>query len=181
MHRRRLSIAAGSFIARAKAANDASLLLGPFTSAGRFDACLERAGMHCLAIGGGDVVCSLTVNDELSNNYGALHGGAISTIVDVVGTLALLSKDPSRAGVSIEMSQTFCAAAKVGDRIALFGSVLRYGRSLGFTEVRMRPLPGAVACKEATALLAAQGPDAHAILEAMCGPVIAVGRHTKKF
>eukprot|EP00320_Phaeocystis_rex_P019635 CAMPEP_0119063072 /NCGR_PEP_ID=MMETSP1178-20130426/6501_1 /TAXON_ID=33656 /ORGANISM="unid sp, Strain CCMP2000" /LENGTH=170 /DNA_ID=CAMNT_0007044403 /DNA_START=151 /DNA_END=659 /DNA_ORIENTATION=- len=74
--------------------------------------------MHCLAIGGGDVVCSLTVNDELSNNYGALHGGAISTIVDVVGTLALLSKDPSRAGVSIEMSQTFCAAAKVGDRIA---------------------------------------------------------------
>ena len=78
-----------------------------------------------------------------------------------VGTLALLSKDPSRAGVSIEMNQSFCAAAKArgsgsmpadshtarsrtpchpssapphrahvaqaGDRIALFGSVLKCG------------------------------------------------------
>lgn len=78
MLRRRLSTAAGSFMARARAENDPSVLLGPFTSAGRFDACLERAGMHCLAIGGGHVVCDLTVNDELSNNYGALHGGAIT-------------------------------------------------------------------------------------------------------
>ena len=135
---RRLHV--GSFMARAKAGNDASALLGPFTSAGRFDACLERAEMHCLAIGSGEVICDLTVNDELSNNYGVhacapttavmcviaapstafnrccvgtLHGGAISTIIDVVGTLALLSKDPSRAGVSIEMNQSFCAAAKV--------------------------------------------------------------------
>ena len=70
MSRRCLYTAASSFMARAKAGNDASVLLGPFTSAGRFDACLERAGMHCLAIGDGDVVCDLTVNDELSNNYG---------------------------------------------------------------------------------------------------------------
>lgn len=70
MSRRCLSTAAGSFMARAKAENDPSVLLGPFTSAGRFDACLERAGMHCLAIGGGEVICDLTVNDELSNNYG---------------------------------------------------------------------------------------------------------------
>jgi len=182
MLRRRLSTAAGSFMARARAENDPSVLLGPFTSAGRFDACLERAGMHCLAIGGGHVVCDLTVNDELSNNYGALHGGAISTIVDVVGTLALLSKDPSRAGVSIEMNQSFCAAAKAGERIALFGSVLRYGRSLGFTEVRIRPLLGAMTREEAVALLASQGPAArYAVLEATCGPVIAVGRHTKSF
>jgi len=93
-----------------------------------------------------------------ANCAGALHGGAISTIVDVVGTLALLSKDPSRAGVSIEMNQSFCAAAKAGERIALFGSVLRYGRSLGFTEVRIRPLLGAMTREEAVALLAAQGP-----------------------
>ena len=70
MSRRCLSTAAGSFMARARAENDPSVLLGSFISAGRFDACLERAGMHCLAIGGGEVICDLTVNDELSNNYG---------------------------------------------------------------------------------------------------------------
>ena len=181
MSRRCLSTAAGSFMARAKAENDPSVLLGPFTSAGRFDACLERAGMHCLAIGGGKVICDLTVNDELSNNYGerrtrpppqhrfalpqrhrqqptasnrqlrrraarwchldhrrrgicarlsaplpfcALHActfarpqprmrtQAHTHTSAQVGTLALLSKDPSRAGVSIEMNQSFCAAAK---------------------------------------------------------------------
>jgi acyl-coenzyme A thioesterase 13 len=181
MLRRLSSTTTGSFIAKAKAANDARVLLGAFSSAGRFDVCLERAGMHCVAIGDGDVVCDLTVTEELANNYNTLHGGATSTIVDVVGTMALLSKDPTRAGVSIEMNQTFCAAAKVGDRLALFGTVLRYGRSLGFTEVRMRHLPATVAREEAAALLAAQGPDAHAILETMCGPVVAVGRHTKMF
>ena len=50
MSRRCLGTAAGSFMARVKAANDPSVLLGPFTSAGRFDACLERAGMECLAL-----------------------------------------------------------------------------------------------------------------------------------
>ena len=178
---RGLSTAANSFIARAKAANDARVLLGPFISAGHFDVCLERAAMSCVAIGDGDVVCDLTVSEALANNFGTLHGGAISTIVDVVGTMALLSKDPTRAGVSIEMNQTFCAAAKVGDRVALFGTVLRHGRTLGFTEVRIRHLPASVAREEAAALLAAQGPDAHAILETMCGPMVAVGRHTKMF
>ena len=73
--------------------------------------------------------------------------------------------------------------AQAGERIALFGSVLKYGRSLGFTVVRIRPLPGGMTREEAVALLAAQpqGPDAHAALEAMCGPVIALGRHTKSF
>ena len=73
--------------------------------------------------------------------------------------------------------------AQAGERIALFGSVLKYGRSLGFTVVRIRPLPGGMTREEAVALLAAQpqGPDAHAALEAACGPVIAVGRHTKSF
>ena len=49
MSRRCLSTAAGSFMARVNAANDPSVLLGPFTSAGRFDACLERAGMRALS------------------------------------------------------------------------------------------------------------------------------------
>ena len=105
LHRatRGLCTVPGSFVTRARTANDCSVLLGPFGSAGRFDACLERAGMTCLAIGDGQVACSLTVNEELSNNYGTLHGGATSTIVDIVGTMALLATDPTRAGVSIAL------------------------------------------------------------------------------
>ena len=108
------------------------------------------------SIGDGRVEASLVVSDALANNYGTLHGAAIATVVDVVGTLALLSVDPTRAGVSIEMNQSFCSAAKVGQRLVLSGEVLKYGRSLAFTEVHLRK-------------------------NGVAGPLVAVGRHTKMF
>mmetsp|Transcript_41063 Transcript_41063/g.82315 ORF Transcript_41063/g.82315 Transcript_41063/m.82315 type:complete len:96 (+) Transcript_41063:271-558(+) len=83
-----------------------------------------------------------------------LHGGAIALLVDVVGTLALLGRDPTRPGVSVEMNQSFCAAAKEGEQLLITGKVLRYGKKLGFTEVAIRT-------------------DADRL--------IAVGRHTKFF
>ena len=98
-----------------------------------------------------------------AQNYGTLHGGAISTIVDVVGTLALLSVDPSKAGVSVEMNQTFCSAAKVGEKLLVTGRSLRCGRSLAFAEVEVRKWP--------------TGREAEGALP----PLVAVGRHTKMF
>ncbi|KAL1515044.1 hypothetical protein AB1Y20_004109 [Prymnesium parvum] len=155
------SAATPSFLARAAAANDASALLGEFRSTGCFDQVLAAAGLRITKIGPEGVECSLRVTPTLTNNYGTLHGGAISTIVDVAGTLALLGRDPTRPGVSVEMNQTFCSSAKEGDQLHVFGSVLKYGRSLGFTEVMIH-----LAAKEE---------------EGARGRVIAVGRHTKLF
>jgi acyl-coenzyme A thioesterase 13 len=153
----RLSIRrCSSFLARAKEAEDASVLLGRFKSAGRFDRCLETAGMSCLHIGPDGVECELTVTEELSNNFGSLHGGATSTLVDVVGTMALLGRDPRRPGVSVEMNQSFCAAAAQGERLIVEGKVTKYGKRLGFTEVTVR---------------SAERPER----------VVAIGRHTKFF
>jgi acyl-coenzyme A thioesterase 13 len=66
---------------------------------------------------------------------GTLHGGAISLLVDVLGTMALLTRDPKRAGVSVELNCSFCAPAKMNERIRVHGKVLKYGKTLGFTEV----------------------------------------------
>ena len=191
--RRGLCSTRESFIARAARTGDArAALLGPFRSAGRFDVCLED-GMVCTSIGDGVVECELEVREPLANvrgalepttleesrlalqstslrtmrstaqNYGTLHGGAISTIVDVVGTMALLSVDPSKAGVSVEMNQTFCSAAAVGEKLSLTGRTLRYGRSLAFAEVEVRKWP--------------TGREVEGELPAL----VAVGRHTKMF
>lgn len=148
-----------SFIARAKEAGDAQVLIGPFTSAGKFDKCLEDAELECTAIGKDGASIEFVVTSLSANNFGTLHGGFISTVVDVVGTLALLGIDPSRAGVSVEMNQSFCSAAKVGERVRAVGTVLRYGRTLGFTEVEIK-------------LINEQGEP---------GRTVAVGRHTKFF
>ena len=116
--------------------------------------------MVCTRIGDGSVECTLEVTESLANNYGTLHGGAISTIVDVVGTLALLAVDPSRAGVSVEMNTSFCSAAKIGESLTLTGRTLRYGKSLGFTEIEVRK-----------AASAGGAPPT----------LVATGRHTKMF
>ena len=125
--------------------------MGPFQTAGRFDSCLD--GMECTHVSNGVVECELTVTEGLTNSYSTLHGGAVSTIVDVMGTMALLSQDPTRAGVSVDMNQTFCGAAKMGARLLLRGRVLKAGRSMGFTEV--------------------------AITDKASGRLLATGRHTK--
>merc|ERR1712203_412601 len=116
--------------------NGRESLKGPFRSSDRFDRVLQGC-LECKHVGDGEVTCDVKVGPALQNAYGTMHGGAAATIVDVLGTMALLSVDAKKPGVSIEMSQTFLAAAKGGQTLTAKGRVVRYGRSLGFTEVRI--------------------------------------------
>jgi acyl-coenzyme A thioesterase 13 len=125
--------ATAPFIERVKALGSGALL-GKFpVEDGRFDRVLE--GMEVTRVTPGEVVAELVVGPGLQNTYGALHGGATCTLVDVVGTMALLTLDPTRAGVSVELSTTFTAAAKLGERLRVVGRVLKTGKRLGFTQV----------------------------------------------
>lgn len=109
-------------------------MLGAFVHTGsRFDRVV--AGLEVQKLTDGHIECSFPVTDAAANAYGTLHGGCITTLVDVVGTMALLTKDASRAGVSIELSSSFTSAAKVGDSVLCVGKVTKYGKRLGFTQV----------------------------------------------
>ena len=68
------------------------------------------------------------------------------------------------------------AAAAVGDELILLGSVLKYGRAMGFTEVTIRQLPDGV--REAVARESSPQRIGALVLDA---PVVAIGRHTKVF
>jgi acyl-coenzyme A thioesterase 13 len=103
---------------------------------GGFDRSL--ANLRVERLGSGTVTCVLPVTADVANSYGTLHGGATSTLVDVVGTMALLTQDPLRPGVSVELSVSFLAAAKLGEEVAIEGRVLRQGKKLGFTQVDLR-------------------------------------------
>ena len=52
-----------------------------------------------------------------------------------MGTLALLSLDQTRPGVSVELNSSFIAAAKADEKIKVVGTVLKTGKRLGFTQV----------------------------------------------
>lgn len=146
----------GSFIEIAQRNGVHSLLGKVLPNQGGFDRVLSDAGMTIDELSDGLARCSFIVSKDLSNSYGTLHGGAISLLVDVLGTLALLtSNNAESGGVTVEMSSSFVKAAKVGSKVEAVGRVLRIGKNLGFTEVEIR--------------------------EVNSGKLLASGRHTKFF
>lgn len=127
--------AASHFFDRVKAGG-ANALLGAFLTTGvRFDRVLEGLTVTRVDAAAGEVHCELRVGPSLTNAYNTLHGGAVCTLVDVVGTMALLARDPTRPGVSVELSTSFTSPAPAGGLVTVVGRVLKEGRRLGFTQV----------------------------------------------
>ena len=88
-----------SFIQKARN-HGAESLLGPLPTYGRFDTCLDGLEIVSIDSSTGIAVARMTIQEKHANAFETLHGGAVCTLVDVLGTLALLAKDVSRPGVS---------------------------------------------------------------------------------
>ena len=114
---------------------------------------LGRA-LRIVGIGGGSVRCEMRVEERHCNSFGTLHGGCSATLVDVVGTMAHLSLDPARAGVSVEINVSYVSAAPLGCTVFITGATHKLGKRLAFTAVEIRR-------------------------DSPAGPLVAVGRHTK--
>ena len=110
-------------------------MLGKLLTSNRFDKVLKDLVVTSINIQEGIVECELIIHEEIQNTYGTLHGGAIATIVDVVGTMAILTKDPLRAGVSVDLNVTYISAAKANEKIKIIGKVLKTGKRIAFSEV----------------------------------------------
>eukprot|EP00055_Hartaetosiga_balthica_P008069 m.28923 g.28923 ORF g.28923 m.28923 type:complete len:232 (-) comp6103_c0_seq1:3737-4432(-) len=139
-----------SFIERVKVFG-ANALLGAFTHKGGFDS--QFRDLKVESIGKGVVTATLPVHKYVCNAYNTLHGGAAATLVDIVGTMALLTLDPSRPGVSLEINTTYVRAAKLNETVTITGRVLKSGGKIGFTQVD--------------------------ITRSSDGELVATGRHTK--
>jgi len=110
-----------SFIDKAKAFG-ANVLLGAFTHVGyRFDRVLGDLRVDKIDTKNGRVTCTMPVTAGVQNAYGTLHGGCVATLVDVVGTMALLAANPKKPGVSVDMSVSYVSAAKAGTDVIVEG------------------------------------------------------------
>src|SRR5687767_7981375 len=89
--------------------------LGGFRKSG-----LDRslAGKELLSLEGGKARARLPVGEAVQNPNGALHGGAVATLVDVVGTLAIMSADREhRPGVSTDLNVSWLSPAPGGSTV----------------------------------------------------------------
>jgi acyl-coenzyme A thioesterase 13 len=107
-------------------------------------------GAEVLEVEGGRARVRLPVGEAVQNVNGVLHGGAVATLVDVVGTLAIMSADREhRPGVSTDLNVSWFSPAAGGSNVLVEATVLKSGRSLAFVQVDLR--------READGALVAQG------------------------
>lgn len=106
-----------------------------------FDASMK--GMSLVSMKDGAATVRLEVAPELQNMGGTLHGGAIATLVDDAGTLAIMSADPdSRPGVTTDLTVSYLSAARGGSVVLAEAKALKTGKTLGFVSVDIKTEDG---------------------------------------
>lgn len=107
-------------------------------------------GLEPTLVAGGHVVVRVPVTLELVNVAKTLHGGAAATLVDVVGTLAIMNADRHhRFGVSTDLNVSWFAPVPLDDYAVVDATVLKTGKSLAFVTADIR--------RESDGLLCVQG------------------------
>ncbi|WP_437926896.1 PaaI family thioesterase [Sorangium sp. So ce291] len=99
-------------------------------------------GLDLLEVGKGRVRATLTVCESVQNFFGKLHGGAIATLIDDIGTIAVVTADHfRRAGVTTDLNVSYLAAGEPGDAVLIEAEVLRCGLTLAVVDVEVRRRP----------------------------------------
>ncbi|MCO5563836.1 hypothetical protein L7F22_017485 [Adiantum nelumboides] len=88
-------------------------------------------------------------DSDVENAGDRLHGGAITSLVDIIGSAAIFSMGVPYSGVSVDINVTFMAGAPLGEEIEIEAKALRVGKTLAFVAVDIR--------LKATGKLVAQG------------------------
>ena len=104
--------------------------------AGQAQGYAAALGARVVSYGGGAARLELDVGPGNVNVGGTLHGGAIATLVDQAGTVAIISADrDGRPGVSTDLNVSFFAPAPAGSTVIAEAKVLKIGKTLAFVTV----------------------------------------------
>uniref|UniRef100_U5EIX5 Thioesterase domain-containing protein n=1 Tax=Corethrella appendiculata TaxID=1370023 RepID=U5EIX5_9DIPT len=106
------------------------------TKSNAFDRCLQQIAIT--AGGDGNCIAEFKVAPEQLNRAGGLHGGFTATLVDVVTTYALMTKDNCLPGVSVDIHISYLKGAKENDIVIVDAKTVRAGRNLAFLECELR-------------------------------------------
>ncbi|KAF2457972.1 acyl-coenzyme A thioesteras-like protein 13 [Lineolata rhizophorae] len=84
----------------------------------------------------GRVHFELDIQKEHTNRLNILHGGAIASMVDLGGSLAVASRGLFSTGVSTDISITYVnSGGKIGDTIRAEAICEKFGKSLAFNTI----------------------------------------------
>lgn len=111
--------------------------LQAFLEMGGFDKAL--VGLQLVEAEAGKAKLRIVVDRSVQNLGGNLHGGAIATLVDDAGTLAIMTADrDGRPGVTTDLNVSYLVAGRAGETVEIAAEVLKVGRTLAYVSVDLR-------------------------------------------
>ncbi|KAJ4954210.1 hypothetical protein NE237_031042 [Protea cynaroides] len=102
---------------------------------------LSLEGLQIVRIQRGSILCNLVVPEHLADHSsGNWHVGAMTTLIDLVGGLTLVSSTGrwARYTVTVNLSVSFLSTVKIGEEVEIEAKVLDRRGKLSSTIVEVR-------------------------------------------
>lgn len=106
----------------------------------------------------GTITVEFEVREDQCNHAGILHGGIISTMLDEIMGMTLITVEIQHLYVTINLTVDFLYGAKPGEKIKVVSEVFRVGKKIANVEAKMCNAEGKILAKGTSNLAATSIP-----------------------
>jgi uncharacterized protein (TIGR00369 family) len=120
---------------------------------------MATLGAELVSVRPGEVVIGFDFREDLTQQHGFVHAGALTAVVDsACGYAALSLMEPGTGVLAVEFKINLLAPA-VGPRFEAAGRVLRAGRTITVCAGELRGMDGTVMCVLQGTMMTVRGRD----------------------
>jgi len=106
----------------------------------------------------GSITAEFEVRADQCNHAGVLHGGIISTMLDEIMGMTLITVQIDHLYVTINLHVDFLFGAKAGEKVTVTSEVYRVGKKIANVEAKMYNQEGKIVAKGTSNLAATSIP-----------------------
>ncbi|XP_077867133.1 acyl-coenzyme A thioesterase 13-like [Saccoglossus kowalevskii] len=93
--------------------------------------------MKILSADPGNLKCELILHEEHVNSLGTLHGSMITSLVDVVSGIAVITHHMCKDPLSVELNTSFMRSAALGEKITICADVIGVDDNLVYASIHI--------------------------------------------
>ena len=106
----------------------------------------------------GSITAEFTVREDQCNHAQVMHGGIITTILDEIMGMTLITLEIDHLYVTINLHVDFLFGAKAGEKVTAVSEVFRVGKKIANVEAKLYNAEGKLLAKSTSNLAATSIP-----------------------
>ena len=106
----------------------------------------------------GSITAEFTVREDQCNHAQVMHGGIISTMLDEIMGMTLITVEIEHLYVTINLHVDFLFGAKAGEKVTAVSEVFRVGKKIANVEAKLYNAEGKLLAKGSSNLAATSIP-----------------------